>query len=73
MESATLGRTMAKNKAKDTAVKINAEVARIARIVASYEGKSLSKYLSDVLGPIVERDHKKYAKRAIGNDSQPDR
>ena len=49
----------------DVAVKIDAEVARIAKIVASYKDVSLAEYLSEALRTIVEADHRKYAREAL--------
>jgi hypothetical protein len=39
---------------QDVAVKIDADVARLAKIVASFEGLSMARYLSSLLRPIVE-------------------
>jgi hypothetical protein len=54
--------------------RIDSDVLRIARIVASYEQKSLSDYLSDTLRPIVDRDHAKHIRKYSGKiDPPPDR
>lgn len=44
------------SKRNDVPVKLDAEVVRVAKIVASYKEKSLAEYLSGVLSPIVEKD-----------------
>jgi hypothetical protein len=43
-------------KRNDVSVKIDAEVARLAKIVAAFEDKTVAEYLSESLRPIVERD-----------------
>jgi hypothetical protein len=40
----------------DVAVRVNAEVAREARIVAAYKGVPLARYISETLRPIVRHD-----------------
>jgi hypothetical protein len=40
----------------DVAVKVDAEVIRVAKIAAAYKGLSLAEYLSQTLRPIVSRD-----------------
>ncbi len=40
----------------DTAVKIDAEVVRLARSVAAFREQSLAAYLSDLVRPLVARD-----------------
>ena len=40
----------------DTAVKLDAEVVRKAKIVAAYRGQTLADYLSESLGSFVDRD-----------------
>ena len=37
------------SKRNDTAVKLDAEAARIAKNVATYHGKSLAEYLSEIV------------------------
>lgn len=51
-------------KRKDVAVKIDAEVARMGKIVAAFEGKSLAEYLSDSLRPIVEAAFRRHIRQA---------
>jgi predicted HicB family RNase H-like nuclease len=73
MSIGTASTTMAEKRGRgrpetgrnDVTVRVDAEVIRSAKIVASYESKSLAEYLSDVLRPIVDRDHKKHAARAV--------
>jgi hypothetical protein len=40
----------------DVSVKLDAQVAREAKLVATYKGISVAQYISDVLRPIVHRD-----------------
>jgi hypothetical protein len=47
---------MARVKRNDVAVKLDADVARLARIVAAERGQPIAAYISDILRPIVERD-----------------
>ncbi len=46
-------------------VKLNANVAHKARLVANFEGKSLAKWLSDTLDPITDRDLRKHAGKVL--------
>ena len=43
-------------KRNDTAVKIDAEVIRRAKIVAAYRSQSLAEYLTSRLAPFVDAD-----------------
>jgi hypothetical protein len=49
---------MARIKRNDVAVKLDADVARLARIVAADRGQPIAAYISEILRPIVERDAK---------------
>jgi hypothetical protein len=49
---------MARIKRNDVAVKLDADVARLARIVAAERGQPIAAYISEILRPIVERDAK---------------
>jgi hypothetical protein len=40
----------------DTAVKMDAEVVRDAKIVAAYKERSLAEYLSELVRPLIARD-----------------
>lgn len=51
-------------KRQDVAVKIDAEVARLAKIVAAFEDKSLARYISDLIKPIVEAAYDQHIKKA---------
>jgi len=42
----------------DISVKLDAQVARKAKLVATNRGITLAQYLSDIVGPIVARDLK---------------
>jgi hypothetical protein len=60
----------------DVAVKIDAGVVRMAKIVAAHKDISLAEYLSDTLRPIVEQELKDYSRRALGEgkgDTGPSR
>ena len=56
--------TMSKTKRNDVPVKIDAEVVRIARIVAAYDEQTLAEYLSERLRPLVAADLAKRQKAA---------
>ena len=58
--TATLERVVVKRN--DVSVKIDAEVARLAKIVAAFEDKTLAQYLSDILKPIVEGDVERHTR-----------
>ena len=47
---------MAKTKRNDRPAKIDAEVLRMATIVAAYRDQSIAEYLSELLRPLVTRD-----------------
>lgn len=59
-------------KRNDVTVKVDAEVARLAKIVSEFEGKSLAAYVSDVLRPIVERDLEKHTRKYL-ESKEPDK
>lgn len=48
----------------DVSARIDAEVMRKAKAVASLLGKTSNEYLSDVLAPIVDRDLKRLSGEA---------
>lgn len=50
---------------QDLAVKIDAEIARKAKIVAAHKELSLAEYVSEVLRPVVERELLAYSRQAI--------
>jgi hypothetical protein len=50
----------------DVAVKIDADVARVAKIVASFKDISLAEYLTETLRPVVERDLREHSRRVVG-------
>lgn len=51
----------------DTAVKIDAEVVRQAKVVAAFRGISLAEYLSETLRPTVARDYLAESRKAAGD------
>ena len=61
---------MPKPKRNDVPVKIDAEVVRVARIVAAYEETTLAEYLSERLRPLVQKDLEKHQRRRT-SDSDP--
>jgi hypothetical protein len=44
-------------------VKIDAEVIRIARIVAAYEGLTLAEFLSERLRPLMQKDLERHQRQ----------
>jgi hypothetical protein len=61
---------VAKKKAtpprNDEAVRIRNDVIAKARVVASFENKSIADYISDTLRPIVDRDFARHIKKHSG-------
>lgn len=55
--------SVARQKRNDVPVKLDAEVTRIARIVAAYEGMHLAEYLSERLRPLVVKDLERWQKK----------
>lgn len=54
----------------DVAVKLDMEVVRDAKVVASFKTQSLAEYLSELIRPLVERDLKaEYAKRMAPSET----
>lgn len=76
MATGVLDRPMAKKRGRpesgrnDISVRMDADVVKNAKIVASYEGKTLAEYLSDSMAPIVARDMRKHATRVLRPDDQ---
>lgn len=65
--TAIMKRPMA-TKRNDKVVKIDAEVIRLAGIVAAYRDMHMNEYLSDLLLPIVKADlAKEQAKHGTGD------
>ena len=65
---------MSAKKSADVNVRINAEAARLARMVSSFEEKSISDVISDIVIPILKRryeDHIKRANQEIASESKP--
>jgi hypothetical protein len=57
----------------DVAVKMDREVVRVAKMVASARGIPLAQYLSDVVGPIAKRDLEEETRKALGGKPEPPR
>jgi len=57
---------MPKPKRNDVVVKVDAEVIRLAKIVAAYRNQDLNVYLSEVLGPIVHEHLADHAANTSG-------
>jgi predicted HicB family RNase H-like nuclease len=55
MSQATMAPMPRTPKRNDKTVRIDADVAHTAGIVAAYKGLNLNEYLSDTLRPIVEK------------------
>jgi ATP-dependent Clp protease adapter protein ClpS len=60
---------VARKKRTDATVKIDVEVLRKAKVVAAIRDVTLAEYLTEVLRPIVEKDHA----RAIADEAKPRR
>ena len=60
---------MPRKKRNDIAVKIDAEIARQARTIASHSDVSLAQYLSGILKPIIDQRWEAF-RRDIGADAQ---
>lgn len=71
MKPPTLERPMVRRN--DVAVKIDADIVRKAKIVAAYKEVSLAQYLSEVLGPTVDRDLKEHSRRELEGEAKPKR
>jgi hypothetical protein len=65
--------TMAKEK-EDMPVKIEHDVYRKLRVVAAWHNVGMSKYLSQVLGPILDKEMGKMAREVTKGqtDKKPD-
>lgn len=49
----------------DVSIKLDAEVARMAKLVADFEDKALAAYLSDLIRPLVEKDLERHAEKFL--------
>jgi hypothetical protein len=67
MSAALADREMTRRN--DAAVKIDADVVRKAKTVASSRDIPLAEYLSELLRPLVDRDLKDHARRVLGDDA----
>lgn len=56
------------SKRSDVTVKIDGELARMAKIVAAYKDVTLAEYLTETLKPIVSRELREYSRRSLGSD-----
>jgi hypothetical protein len=59
---------MARN---DVAVKLDAQVAKEAKMVAAARGITLAEYISEILRPIVHRDLQAEMKQMLGGVGAP--
>jgi hypothetical protein len=57
---------------KDVQVKLDADVVRMAKMVAAARDITLAEYLSEMIRPIVRRDLEKDAPRVLGQGTPPD-
>jgi hypothetical protein len=62
---------MARIKRTDIAVKLDVNVAKLARIVAADRGIPFAEYISQALKPIVERDAKEVGAKLIKKSEAP--
>jgi predicted HicB family RNase H-like nuclease len=58
---------MARN---DVAVKLDARVAKEAKMVAAARGVTLAEYISEILRPVVHRHLEEEAKKMLRTDDQ---
>lgn len=58
-------------KRNDTAVKIDAEVVRVAKIVAAYRSQSLAEYLTTRFAPLVNADLAEEQSKAAKESKRP--
>jgi hypothetical protein len=79
MTTAALDRPMATKKRgrpekgrNDVSVRLDAGIARDARLVAQSKGKSLAEYLSEITGPTVARDRRKLGEKLVRNEEGGD-
>lgn len=65
---------MAKTKRNDRPAKIDAEVLRMAAIVAAYRDSSVAEYLSELLRPLVARDLREHQTQGgqASSDTKPE-
>jgi hypothetical protein len=70
MASMTAERNVARRN--DIAVKIDTEVARLAKIVAAYKDVSLAEYISDTLRPIVEAHLREHSRKSLEDTPKPE-
>lgn len=61
-------RPMARN---DVAVKLDAQVARQAKMVAADRGITLAEYISEILRPVVQRDAQALAENLLKETRAP--
>ena len=66
--ASVMEREVARN---DISVKLDAQAARKAKLVATNRGITLAEYLTSIVGPVVERDLK--AEMAKMMDQEPKR
>jgi uncharacterized protein YehS (DUF1456 family) len=60
-------------KANTVVVKVEAEIIRKARIIASFEGKDLSSFISEALGPVIEKRYREHIRRASDSLDDPEK
>jgi hypothetical protein len=71
MSVGLLDHPMAKKKGRpekgrnDVTVRMDAALVHNAKVVASFDGKSLAEYLSDAIAPVIERDLKRVGGRLM--------
>jgi hypothetical protein len=59
-----------KPKRNDVAVKVDAEVVRKARVVATYREVPLAELLSELLAPVVEKEYRKFKTELIQEERE---
>lgn len=71
MSATLVGKNMGRKKTvkPSRTVRIDDDVASKATIVAGFEGKDLGRYISDLLGPIVEKALLAHARKVVDGES----
>jgi hypothetical protein len=55
----------------DVSIKLDGEVVRMAKLVATYRQTTMAEYLSEILRPIVRHDLEEEQRKDLGGSSPP--
>lgn len=58
------GATMARKKSAEATVRIEADVAKLAKIVSSFEDRSISEILGEILRPALQKRYAEHLRKA---------